>query len=98
MGRNKLIYTQAALTVVVASDHGNGGTWAGATEALKKGYGKVVVWRGDGEGPGNKTLQKLGATPLFNPDEIQTLLHTNSHQSPNPCLESSPQTMQLSFA
>ena len=94
MGRNKLIYAQAVLTVVVASDHGNGGTWAGASEALKKNYGKVVVWRGDGEGPGNKTLQKLGATPLFNPDNIQTLLHTYlanpASRNPNPDPEFNP--------
>ena len=94
MGRNKLIYAQAALTVVVASDHGSGGTWGGATEALKKGYGKVAVWRGDGEGPGNDSLQERGAAPLSNPDDIQTLLHTNlanpASRNPNPDPEFNP--------
>ena len=67
MGRNKLIYAQAALTVVVASDAETGGTWSGATEALKHGYGPVAVWRGDGEGPGNEPLQQRGANTGVQP-------------------------------
>ena len=74
MGRNKLIYAQAALTVVVASADGSGGTWSGASESLRCGYGPVAVWRGDGEGPGNSTLEKLGATPVCSLDRIETLL------------------------
>jgi predicted Rossmann fold nucleotide-binding protein DprA/Smf involved in DNA uptake len=74
MGRNKLIYAQAGLTVVVASDDGAGGTWSGATEALKHGYGSVAVWRGDGEGPGNGPLQQRGAIPVSSLDEIESLL------------------------
>jgi len=74
MGRNKLIYAQAALTVVVASDDGAGGTWSGATEALKHGYGSVAVWRGDGEGSGNGPLQQRGAVPASSVDDIESLL------------------------
>ncbi len=74
MGRNKLIYAHAALTVVVASDHGAGGTWSGAAEAIKHGYGPVAVWRGDGEGPGNEPLQQLGAIPVGAPADIETLI------------------------
>ena len=74
MGRNKLIYAQAALTVVVASDDGSGGTWSGATEALKHGYGPVAVWRGDGEGPGNGPLQQRGAVPVFSLEDIESVL------------------------
>ena len=74
MGRNKLIYAQAALTVVVASDDGTGGTWSGATEALKHGYGSVAVWRGDGEGPGNGPLQQRGALPVSSVEDIEALL------------------------
>ena len=74
MGRNKLIYAQAALTVVVASDVDTGGTWSGATEALKHGYGPVAVWRGDGEGPGNEPLQQLGAAPVSGLADIESLL------------------------
>ena len=74
MGRNKLIYAQAALTVVIASDDGAGGTWAGATEALKHGYGSVAVWRGDGEGPGNGPLQRRGTLPVSSLEDIEALL------------------------
>ena len=35
MGRNRLIYALADYAIVVASDFEKGGTWAGATEALK---------------------------------------------------------------
>ena len=35
MGRNRLIYCLADLAVVVSASEGEGGTWAGATEALK---------------------------------------------------------------
>jgi predicted Rossmann fold nucleotide-binding protein DprA/Smf involved in DNA uptake len=35
MGRNRLIYCLADYAIVVASDAESGGTWAGATEALK---------------------------------------------------------------
>ncbi|HUG84472.1 MAG TPA: DNA-processing protein DprA [Euzebya sp.] len=64
MGRNKLIYAQAALTVVIATADGSGGTWEGATEALTKGYGRVAVWTGPGAGPGNEKLIDGGAAPL----------------------------------
>ena len=74
MGRNKLIYAQAALTVVIASDNGTGGTWSGASEALKRGFGSVAVWRGPGEGPGNAPLQEQGATPVSKPDDLESLL------------------------
>ena len=84
MGRNKLIYAQAALTVVVASDDGTGGTWSGATEALRHGYGRVAVWRGDGEGPGNERLQQRGATPVSSSDEIESLLDAEPSRPPEP--------------
>jgi len=64
MGRNKLIYALADVTFVVASDDGKGGTWAGATEALKKGYGTVAAWVGADCGPGNPKLVELGAQPV----------------------------------
>ena len=77
MGRNKLIYAQAALTVVVASDNGTGGTWSGASEALKRGFGSVAVWRGPGEGPGNAPLQQQGAKPVSKPDDLESLLDSS---------------------
>ena len=97
MGRNKLIYAQAALTVVVASDADSGGTWSGATEALKHGNGSVAVWRGDGEGPGNQLLQERGARPVSSLDDIESLLdgaHLSVHQ-PESAPASAPEQQSL---
>ena len=99
MGRNKLIYAQAALTVVVASDDGTGGTWSGAAEALKQGYGHVAVWRGDGEGPGNGPLQQLGAIPVTSLDDIERQLGVASASEPEPLpISASPSAQQTLFA
>lgn len=76
MGRNKLIYALSTVTVVVASDLETGGTWAGATEAIRQRYGKVAVWRGQGEGSGNAKLADLGAKPLGKTDDLQAALVT----------------------
>jgi predicted Rossmann fold nucleotide-binding protein DprA/Smf involved in DNA uptake len=73
MARNKLVYALSEVTVVVATDLESGGTWAGATEALKKGNGQVAVWAEDGAGPGNDALIRLGATPLRSTDELLDL-------------------------
>ncbi|GBE23639.1 hypothetical protein BMS3Bbin01_03024 [bacterium BMS3Bbin01] len=73
MGRNKLIYALADVTVVVASDRGRGGTWQGAVEALRHGYGNVAVWRGAGEGAGNTELEKSGALPLTAVERLDEL-------------------------
>ena len=82
MGRNKLIYAGALITLVVASDKKSGGTWAGAVEALKHGFGPVAVWRGLGEGPGNQDLEQLGATPVCSLDDLEALL-TSAQANPN---------------
>lgn len=76
MGRNKLIYGLSALTVVIATDEGKGGTWTGAAEALKNDHCRVVVWRGPGEGPGNEKLESLGATPIRESNQLMELLET----------------------
>lgn len=60
MGRNKVVYGLADITLVVCSDNGSGGTWEGAKEALRRGFGPVAVWDGAGAGPGNEPLTKLG--------------------------------------
>ncbi|WP_420620198.1 DNA-processing protein DprA [Candidatus Poriferisocius sp.] len=74
MGRNKLIYAGSLTTLVVASDIETGGTWAGAVESLKHGFGPVAMWRGPGEGPGNERLEQLGAMPVGSLDELGDLL------------------------
>ncbi len=64
MGRNKVIYGLAAHAVVVSSDLDQGGTWAGAVEALKANWCPVFVRDGAAAPPGNRALLKRGALPL----------------------------------
>lgn len=92
MGRNKLIYGLAEVTVVVAGDAGAGGTWGGAVEALKHGYNRVAVWRGSGEGPGNELLERKGARPITSIDEIDAVLN-----DPEPDLRGYPRPEQGSL-
>jgi predicted Rossmann fold nucleotide-binding protein DprA/Smf involved in DNA uptake len=73
MGRNKVIYALSQATFVVASDLEQGGTWAGATEALKRSIAPVLVWTGDGVGPGNEQLVDLGAIPIGSIDDLLPL-------------------------
>ena len=61
MHRNKFIYSLSDYALVVSSDYGKGGTWAGATEALKKKYCPVYVRSSDNALRGNRELEKLGA-------------------------------------
>ncbi len=63
MARNKYIYMQSEGTVVIKSDYNKGGTWSGATEALKKGYCPVFC-RKDEKCSGNNELIRLGAIPI----------------------------------
>jgi predicted Rossmann fold nucleotide-binding protein DprA/Smf involved in DNA uptake len=73
MGRNKIIYALADVTLVVCSDSGSGGTWEGASEALRRGFGRVAVWMGDGAGPGNSKLVELGGVAVNEVAEVVTL-------------------------
>ncbi len=66
MGRNKIVYGLADVTLVVCSDDGTGGTWEGAKEAIRRSFGPVAVWSGDGEGLGNAALIALGGTSITN--------------------------------
>jgi len=75
MGRNKIIYALSSIALVVATDEGSGGTWAGATEALTKRLAPVAAWMGDGAGPGSASLVTRGATPI---DDIADLLTLRS--------------------
>ena len=62
MMRNRYIYAQSSGTVIVRSDKGKGGTWAGAVENLKKSV--CPTFCRDCEYPGNKELIQLGAIPI----------------------------------
>ena len=60
MGRNKFIYGHADVTLVVCAELGTGGTWEGAREALRRGFGRVAVWMGDGAGPRQRQAGGVG--------------------------------------
>jgi DNA processing protein len=67
MGRNRLIYTLADYAIVVASDADTGGTWAGATEALKNSWIPVFALEHGLMPEGNKLLLQKGALPFPHP-------------------------------
>jgi DNA processing protein len=64
MGRNKVIYGLADFAIVVSSDYQTGGTWAGASEALKTNWCPVFVRESADTPKGNRELVKLGAVGL----------------------------------
>ncbi|HJW89484.1 MAG TPA: DNA-processing protein DprA [Anaerolineales bacterium] len=64
MGRNRLIYALADYAVVVASDAETGGTWAGATEALRHKWVPVFVLDYPEMPAGNHLLLQNGARSL----------------------------------
>ena len=71
MQRNKLIYALADAALVVSSDVGKGGTWAGATEQLERLRFVPVYVRSSGAGSkGLDALKKKGA--LSWPDPIDS--------------------------
>jgi predicted Rossmann fold nucleotide-binding protein DprA/Smf involved in DNA uptake len=74
MGRNKLVYALSDATVIVASAEESGGTWAGAVEAIRAGNGTVIVWRGEGEGPGNAALERLGGRTMTSMGDLASLI------------------------
>ncbi len=70
MGRNRLIYCLADAALVVSTSEGEGGTWAGATEALRAGWVPVYVRAGAGVPAGNAELIAHGATGLADGPEV----------------------------
>jgi len=64
MGRNRLIYCLADAALVVSTSEGEGGTWAGATEALTAGWVPVYVRAGHDVPAGNAALVARGALAL----------------------------------
>ncbi len=64
MGRNRLIYCLADAALVVSTAEGEGGTWAGATEALKAGWVPVYVRAGEGVAAGSAALIAHGTLAL----------------------------------
>ena len=62
MMRNRYIYAQSGGTVVVRAEKGKGGTWAGASENLKRNWCPTLCW--DHDYSGNQALIELGAIPI----------------------------------
>ncbi len=71
MGRNRLIYTLADHAIVVASDAGQGGTWGGATEAIKAGWLPVFALEHPAMPGGNRLLLEQGAGALPYPLPVE---------------------------
>jgi len=63
MGRNKFIYAQSEITVVVKSDYDKGGTWTGAIENLRHGWCSTLCWDNT-DYKGNQELIMRGAVPI----------------------------------
>lgn len=63
MGRNKYIYCLSDHALIVRSDEGKGGTWAGANENLKKNWIPIFV-KEPSNAEGNIALKKMGARSL----------------------------------
>jgi predicted Rossmann fold nucleotide-binding protein DprA/Smf involved in DNA uptake len=66
MERNGLIYSLSEATVVVEARFKQGGSWAGAVEALRRKRCRVIV-REDPSSPAMRALIALGAIPLREP-------------------------------
>lgn len=61
--RNRYIYAQSAAAVVVRSDYNKGGTWSGASYALRKELCPVLCQENK-DYPGNTALIQRGALPI----------------------------------
>jgi predicted Rossmann fold nucleotide-binding protein DprA/Smf involved in DNA uptake len=64
MARNKLIYTLADFALVINSDYKKGGTWAGATEDIDKGWVPLFVRKDSSVPAGNLRLLDAGAIAI----------------------------------
>ena len=74
MQRNKLIYALSDAALIVNSDYGKGGTWAGAVEQLDKLKFVPVYVRADDEvGKGLAGLRERGAKPWPEPTTPEAL-------------------------
>lgn len=64
MGRNRLIYCLADAAIAVSSAKGSGGTFAGASEALRRRWVPVWAVPSDDSSSGNPQLIEMGARSL----------------------------------
>lgn len=99
MGRNKYIYAAADYALIVSSAMGEGGTWAGAIEALKRLPNVPVFVRNQGNiPPGNRELIQQGAKPFplspWQGSLLELLQNAASQAEPIPVQE---ETLALDF-
>ena len=69
-GRRKIIHALSTVTFVMRADKGSGDTWAGAVEALQRGWCPVAAWTGSGGADGNTALVAQGAHPIRHVDQL----------------------------
>lgn len=81
MGRNRLIYCLADEAIVVASSEGTGGTFVGARDALRRGWGPIWVAPSDDPRSGNPFLLRAGGRPLT--DRLPHPPRTNTQPVPS---------------
>lgn len=81
MGRNKYIYCLSDAAVVVTCEEGSGGTWAGATEALKHRWVPVWTYRGEVEGNGLAALEAMGAGRLSPDSDLRVAALFEGHST-----------------
>lgn len=79
MERNALLYAMSQLAVVGAARLGEGGTWHGATGAIRRRLTRVAA-RDDGS-PASCALMALGAIPIREPDDLARALTGPCDQS-----------------
>lgn len=91
MGRNRYIYCLSDAAVVVASVGDKGGTWAGATQALRSGWVRVWVKEGNRKNSGHVALERYGARRL--PDSLSQISNLFDQGAPT----SPPVQMELDF-
>ncbi len=68
MERNALIYAMSDCTVAVEARLKEGGTWAGAADALRRRLCRVAVYQGSG---GSDALQALGAVGVSTVEDLR---------------------------
>lgn len=89
MQRNKLIYALADAALVVNTEIGKGGTWAGATEQLDRlHFVPVYVRSTEPQSPGLEALQQKGASPWPDP-QTPAEMHDIMSSDGSPVLEPS---------
>lgn len=74
MNRNKLIYASAYGAFVVSSDYNKGGTWTGATEAIRNEWTKVFVWNDQNYDGNIKLIQRGGISYDITDEKIYDIM------------------------